>query len=240
MKIVKTILPITLLFIVLTGCGKKLFGSIVGKGDNVIEIRELTGFNKIKMAMDGDVIYVQDSAYYVEISAQQNVLEVLTTEISAGELKIDFRKWVRRHKDITIIVHSPEIRALTISGSGNISSQQPIATNDLDLRISGSGNISLYSVATPELDASISGSGNITLGGGSVNNEKVTISGSGNIDALEVESNNSYAKISGSGSITVKVVQQLDATISGSGDIRYRGQPIVNTHISGSGAVIHL
>jgi hypothetical protein len=240
MKTLKTILPITLLFVVLTGCGKKLFGSIVGKGDNVTEIRELTGFNKIKLAMDGDVIYVQDSAYYVEISAQENVLEVLTTEISAGELKIDFRKWVRRHKDITIIVHCPEMRGMTISGSGNIDSPNAIASNDMDLRISGSGNISLYSVVTPELDASISGSGNITIGGGSANNEKVTISGSGNIDVLGLEANSSYAKISGSGSITVKVVQQLDATISGSGDIRYSGQPVVNTHISGSGAVIHL
>jgi hypothetical protein len=240
MKSMKTILPIALLFLVLTGCGKGLFGSIVGKGDNVTEIRELTGFNKIKLAMDGDVIYVQDSAYYVEITAQENVLDVLTTEISAGELKIDFRKWVRKHKDITIVVHCPDMRGMTISGSGNIDAQQAINTNDMDLRISGSGNISLYALVTQELDASISGSGNITIGGGSANNEKATISGSGNIDALDLQANNCNAKISGSGSITVKVVQQLDATISGSGDIRYAGQPIVNTHISGSGSVIHL
>lgn len=234
------ILPLALLILSITACEKVLFGSVKGKGNNVTEIRPLTNFNKIKLSMDADITYVQDSVYYVEISAQSNVLEVLTTTISAGELKVDVKRWLRKHNLITLIIHSPEIKGLDISGSGNINVPGLIATNDMDLHISGSGNISLYSLQSPELDASISGSGNISIGNGMVSNEKVTISGSGDIDAIGLSANNSAAKISGSGNISVQVIQQLDATISGSGDIKYTGQPIVNTHISGSGSVIHL
>lgn len=240
MKIVKHTLPLIFLFVALTACNKSIFGSIKGKGPNITEIRSITGFNKIRLDIDADITYVQDSNYFVEISAQENVLNVLTTEVSAGELNIEFSKWVRRHSNISIVVHCPDIQGMSISGSGNITATGTVNTNYMDLHISGSGNISLNSLTSNELEASISGSGNIQVNGGTVINQRATISGSGNMEMLGLTATNSNAKISGSGSITVKVIQQLDATISGSGDIRYSGNPIVNTHISGSGSVIHL
>lgn len=240
MKLTNMILPMILLVVSLTACEKVLFGWIKGKGSDVTETRPLINFNKIKLGMDAEVTYVQDSVYYVELTAQANVLEVLTTNVVASELRIDTRKWVRKHNPIIVIVHSPDIKSLNISGSGNINAPGVIATNDLSLHISGSGNISLYELQSAELNASISGSGNISIGNGVVSNEKATISGSGDIDALGLAANSVAAKISGSGNISVYAVQQLDATISGSGDIHYTGQPSVNTHISGSGSVVHL
>lgn len=240
MKIAKHTLPLIFLFVALTACNKSIFGSIKGKGPNVTEIRSITGFNKIRLDIDADITYIQDSNYFVEISAQENVLNVLTTKVSAGELNVEFSKWVRRHSNISIVIHSPEIKGLNISGSGNITANGPINTNYMDLHISGSGNINLGTLNSDELEASISGSGNIQVNGGTANNQRATISGSGSMDMLGLSATNSNAKISGSGSITVKVIQQLDATISGSGNIRYAGTPIVNTHISGSGSVIHL
>jgi len=240
MKSLKLILPLALLFTAFTACNKHIFGSVKGKGPDVTEIRPLTGFNKISLEMDADITYVQDADYYVEITAQSNILDVITTKISAGELEFDTKKWLRHHNPIKIIVHSPEMRGLSISGSGNIDTQNDITTNDMDLHISGSGNITINSLQTEELESSISGSGNISINGGTANNEKATISGSGNVNAVDLAANNVNAKISGSGNITVWAILQLDATISGSGDILYKGQPIVNTHVSGSGSVVHL
>ncbi len=240
MKIAKMILPVALLFVVLTGCKKHIFNSIKGKGSTVTETRQLTGFNKVRLEIDAEIIYVQDANYYVEISAQQNVLEVIETEISAGELEIDFDKWVRKHNPITITIHAPDMRGLHLSGSGNISVPGTLTTNSLDIKVSGSGNIAIDSLVCEELEVNISGSGDITVSGGSVNNKKATISGSGNINMVDLQSNNAACKISGSGDITVWVEEHLDATISGSGNIRYKGSATVDTHISGSGSVIHI
>lgn len=240
MKFVKNILPLIVLIAASTSCQKGIFGSVKGKGPNVTEIRSVTGFNKIKLDMDADITYVQDADYYVEISAQANVLEVIRTDVSAGELRIDTRKWVRRHSNINIIVHSPDIVGLRISGSGNITTSGTISTTYMDLHISGSGNITLAHLATPELESSVSGSGNIKVSSGTSTNAKAAISGSGDIDLLGITSVNANAKISGSGSILIHVTTQLDATISGSGNIKYAGSPTVNTHISGSGSVIHI
>lgn len=241
MKSLKWMIPVVLILALhFTSCEKHIFNSIKGKGATVTETRNLTGFNKISLDIDADVTYTQDSVYFVEISAQQNVLDVITTEISAGELEIEFSKWVRKHSNIEIIIHSPDLREVDLDGSGNFESTGMLTTTDLELEVSGSGNIVLYGVTATELDADISGSGNIYISSGVVTNEDAKISGSGNIEADDLKANNSKAKISGSGSISVWVLDQLDATISGSGDIKYKGNPITNTTISGSGSVIHI
>ncbi|WP_300664457.1 head GIN domain-containing protein [Fluviicola sp.] len=246
MKSLKLMIPAVLIPITIgialsfTSCKKHLFNSIKGKGDTVTETRDLSGFNKISLSIDADLHYVQDSVYFVEISAQQNVLNVLTTDIDAGRLKIEFRRWVLKHSKITIVIHSPDLRAVDLSGSGNFESPSDIVTSDLELNVSGSGDIALAAVHTDELQVKISGSGDISVSGGAVTNQKATISGSGDIEMDGLTASNSDAKISGSGSITVWVVNQLKATISGSGNIRYKGNPVINANISGSGSVIHI
>jgi hypothetical protein len=97
MKNLNRIIPVVLILAAsLTSCKKHVFNSIKGKGEAVTETRNLSGFNKISLALNADVSYVQDSVYFVEISAQQNVLKVLTTEISSGKLKIGSDKWIRK------------------------------------------------------------------------------------------------------------------------------------------------
>ena len=241
MSNLKWMIPGILLFATtFTSCKKHLFNSIKGKGPTVTETRDLSGFNKISLAIDANVNYIQDSVYYVEISAQQNVLDVITMKINSGELEIDSRRWIRKHNGINIVIHSPDLYSLDLSGSGNIESHAAISTTNLALNVSGSGNISLSSVLTDELEVKISGSGNITLSGGAVTNQKATISGSGDVKMDYQPATNSDAKISGSGSITLWATDQLKAVISGSGNIKYKGNPVVNTTISGSGSVIHI
>ncbi len=241
MKSLKLMIPVVLFLAVsFTSCKKHLFNSIKGKGNTVTETRNLSGFNKIDLSIDADVHYVQDSVYFVELSAQQNVLNVITTDIDAGKLKIEFKRWVLKHTKITIVIHSPELREVDLSGSGNFESPSDIVTSSLELNVSGSGDIDLAAVHADELKVKISGSGDISVSGGAATNQQATISGSGDIDMDDLAANNSDAKISGSGSISVWAVNQLKATISGSGNIRYKGNPVVNTNISGSGSVIHI
>ena len=241
MKNLKWMIPVILVLAVsITSCKKHLFNSIKGKGATVTETRNLSGFDKISLSINADVTYTQDSVYFVEISAQQNVLDVITTEIEGGELKIDSRKWIRKHNGIKIIIHSPDLRKIDLDGSGNFESTGMLTTTGLELEISGSGDIRITGLTAGNLDANISGSGNISISGGAVTNEEAEISGSGDIEMDNLTANISKVKISGSGSVSVWVLNQLNATISGSGDIKYRGNPAVNTTISGSGSVIHI
>ncbi|MNJ86343.1 hypothetical protein D3C87_38370 [compost metagenome] len=241
MKNLKWMIPVILLLAAsFTSCKKHIFNSIKGKGETITETRSLSGFNQISLSINADVYYVQDSIYYVEISAQKNVVDVITTKIDDGELEIDSRKWIRKHNGIKIIVHSPDLREIDLSGSGNFESTGMLTTTNLELEVSGSGSIKLAGVNATDLDADISGSGNISVSGGAVTNQEVSISGSGDMDMMNLAATYSDAKISGSGSISLWASDQLKAKISGSGDIRYKGNPVVNTSISGSGSVIQI
>lgn len=220
-----------------TGCKKNNIIGIIGKGDSVTETREINDFDRISLSTDADVDYTQDSVYYVEVTGQKNILEVLDLKKEGSKLVIDFRKNVWKHNKLKIVIHSPNMKALAISGSGDIRVQNNLQSTDLDLRISGSGNIHLPSLNSSHLDASISGSGDISITGGTTVSQKLSISGSGNMDVLNLNASDCSCKISGSGDMDVRAGETLDVSISGSGDIKYIGRPRINSNISGSGTL---
>jgi len=240
MKSFKFILAVSIISIFIQSCRKGILWGITGKGSNITEVRAASGYNSIQLSIDADVSYTQDSVYYLEISAQPNIMKVLATEVNGSELKIDFKRNVWKHHTVKITVHSPNMNKLGISGSGDIAVSNAIKTSDMSLSISGSGDISIPSLIAETLTAKISGSGNITVSDGKINSEELSISGSGNIKTDNAVCNNNTSKISGSGDISLYATENLNISISGSGDIRYRGQPAVSSKISGSGSLIHI
>lgn len=213
---------------------------IKGKGEVVTETREITGFTGISLAIDATILFTPDSVYFMEVSAQQNILDVLRTSISNGKLIVSYQSnvIVGKHEPITIRISAPDVSSLNISGSGDIDVLTTWIGHYLETDISGSGNLTLADISANEIDSKISGSGNIHAESGLVNYEQLRISGSGDIDLLQVEADTVYADISGSGDIKVTVHKFLDVSISGSGNVGYHGTPaMINTRISGSGTV---
>jgi hypothetical protein len=233
---------ILLMILVIAGFGATSCKKIDGSGGIVYENRSVTGFSGISLSMDATVYYQKDTGYSITLSGQQNILDVIQTNLQNGTLVIQYKNDVTigSHMPITITVSAPDVNALTISGSGDIQMLGSWEIYSATATISGSGNISLYGIHAHDLAANISGSGNVEINGGTARNENLNISGSGTINLQYVQADTVYATVSGSGNILVSVTDLLDATISGSGNIKYAGNPVVNTHISGSGSVVHL
>lgn len=240
MKTSKLIIILSILGVFTQSCHKGGPWGIKGKGENVTETKKLIGFDKIRLSIDADIYYTQDSVYKVEISAQQNILAVMKAEVINNTLRFDFRRNVWDHNKIKITIHSPDLEELSISGSGDITAENNLNLENLDLSISGSGTVYLPSLTAKSLKATISGSGDVKVSGGKLNTETFIVSGSGDIDAEHVIATNCIIKISGYGDVTVNVTETLDVSISGSGDVSYRGNPDVESDISGSGNLIHL
>lgn len=240
MKKIKFTLVVAILSLFIQSCHKGGPWGVRGEGSNVTETRTLDGFDKIHLSIDADVYYTQDSIYKVEISAQQNILAILKSEVKNGTLSFDYRRNMGRHNKVKITVHSPEISELSISGSGDIAVQNSIKATRMECSISGSGNILFPSLSGQTLKATISGSGDLKISGGSMSSETFNISGSGNMDTEYLPCESAVATISGSGDISLNASEDLKATISGHGDIRYKGKPVINSSISGTGRLIHI
>ena len=214
---------------------------VVGEGPLVTQTRTVGNFTGVSSEMSGTVNFAIAPEYKVEITAQQNILDVLNTNVVNGVLHIDFKNNVRvkQHEDLLINITAPYADYFRLSGSGNMNVQGDLSANSLKLTISGSGNIIVgNAVIGDKIDADVSGSGNISIANGSAMNEDVDISGSGKVEMAGVAAQNAVTHTSGSGDVKLALSKNLDAHISGSGSVFYHGNPIISTHISGSGRVI--
>jgi hypothetical protein len=228
---------LSLLIIVFTSCEK-----VVGDGPVRTETRNTGTFTGIETRLSGEVYYKHDNVTKVEVTAQQNVLDVIETYVSNGKLIVKYKNGVRirSNEGVVVTISSPNAQSFEVNGSGNITTQNAFNPTSLWLEIKGSGNINVHNVTTNTLTAHISGSGNINVDAGTTDHEEVRISGSGGVDLADVVAKNASTRTSGSGSIKLNVTDRLEASISGSGSVYYRGNPLISSSISGSGRVAPL
>jgi hypothetical protein len=214
---------------------------VSGDGPAITRSYSQTGFKSINTGIDGDLYYTQDSVYKVEIHAQSNILDQIETKVVDGELQIEFEKFknIGHHDRISIYVSSPDISGLGVNGSGTLYALQGVRSGSMNLKVNGSGNITITKYTGIALSADISGSGGINVNGGEVKTENLHISGSGNMDLQGLIADNVTTNTSGSGNMTVYASKTLNAHISGSGNVFYMGYPVVFLNISGSGSVSH-
>lgn len=230
------VLAITMLFI-FTGCGKDLI-CIKGSGELVTREIPMDAFDGINLEIAADVEITQGETQHVEITAQEDILNNLKLDVKHGIWDIDNQKCMTTHKPITIRITVPTLTQVHICGSGDVWTNGAFTgLSDLDLEISGSGNMDME-VEASELKTGITGSGNITLYGVAESND-LTITGSGDIRAFEFPVNYADVKITGSGDIEVATDTDLSVKISGSGDVFYKGNPTVDVQVTGSGKLIN-
>ncbi len=221
----------------LSACHDDDIWGIRGEGPAVSETRNLSEFDQIDFGVDGEVILKQGPVQEVTIEGQRNILDVLETKVRNGKLEINFdHMQVRRYRDIKVYITVPEVTYLKVSGSGRITGEEDFSVSDLQIRVSGSGDINFSAVGATNIDSEISGSGDLYLTGDCLKHNS-TISGSGKIKAYDLLTEDTSIRISGSGDAEIAVSDYLKATVSGSGKVRYKGSPTVDVNISGSGKV---
>ncbi len=193
----------------------------------------LRGF---ELNMAAEVYYTYGPEQRVTVEARTDVLDVLSTEVRNGIWDIELDRCLQ-YNNVEVYITTPFVDHIELAGSGLIRSTNVIETNqDLELRLSGSGEIDL-ALEIDELDLDLSGSGDCILEG--IGDEAdVYTSGSGDVDAFAFELLDVNVEISGSGDVRTTVLENLWVRITGSGDVYYRGMPDITVDITGSGDLI--
>ncbi|MDP2061195.1 MAG: head GIN domain-containing protein [Flavobacteriaceae bacterium] len=234
----KHILILALILISSSTFAQGWFGKIKGNGNVITEKRSTEAYDEISVGGSFEVQLVSGSEGNITLEGEENILEVVETEVKNGELKIRFRDHVnvQTHKKIKVTVPFKDLRGVTLAGSGKIYSDVTVFTASFEAKVSGSGNIRIP-VEAQKTIAHVTGSGDINLSGKTEDLE-VKVTGSGDFDGRSLSSNNTSASVTGSGDITVVSNQKIYARVTGSGDILYLGKPEKeDIKVTGSGKV---
>lgn len=210
---------LVLMVTTVTACGGgfDLGIGVRGSGAVISETREVTGFDGVVLLGSGDVTIEVTGTDSLTIEAEDNILPLLTTQLSGRTLELGTKSSISPTKPITYSITVASLESVGIPGSGTITARQ-IDTESFRVEISGSGTV----------DAS-----------GAAQALAVDISGSGAYLGEDLAARIGEVSISGSGSAVVNPTDELDVRISGSGSVQYFGDPSVTQSVTGSGSISH-
>ncbi|WP_017733415.1 head GIN domain-containing protein [Nafulsella turpanensis] len=202
--------------------------------------RELEPFDRINLSMGANVYLEPGARQSFTIEGDEELLSHVITEVEDGELEIKLeREWQNKNREKAPIIRItvPALEALKVTGSGHVQTQSPFRNDELELAVTGSGDI-VMPIDTDRLGLSITGSGNMDLEG-RAEEAAIKITGSGEINGEDLAIQNCNVKISGSGDCRIRAEQSIEARISGSGTVYYSGSPeVVDVQSHGSGKVV--
>jgi hypothetical protein len=212
--------------------------SVNGSGNVITENRPVSGVARVRIGIPGNLEIQQGPSESLTITGEDNILPLLTTDVSGGTLTIRYRSSSNIHvnRPLQIALTVKNLDGLDLSSSAKVT-VNPITTGGFRLILSSSGTIDIKEIQADKITANISSSGDISIIG-SANQLDLQLSSSGSFQAGDLQVQKANVRLSSSGDATVWVVKNLTANISSSGNVAYYGSPSVNQNTSSSGRLI--
>ena len=195
-----------------TAC-HELAGQVRGSGNRIVQKREIGEFKSLSTEGAFDIRVVSQKAPTLEIEGDDNILPVITTEVSNGVLHIKSLRGYSTRESIVLRISVTNLEALSVSGAGKIDIQ---GINNERFEIDSSGAPSIR----------VSGTTKVV---------DIDSSGAAKIDAHKLQAARGVVDSSGVSKIDVDVKDELDVTISGPSTVTYDGDPVVKKTVNGPG-----
>lgn len=207
---------VAVMAIVLSSCKKE---KIEGSGQIKTESRTAANFYIVEARGSFPVTIKYSNEYSVTVKGFENLLPKFETKVENGTLYLQYENGVNISNDnIEVEVTLPTLTGVTSRGSNNISvSGNFIGMDALSVSSYGSGDILIIDGNANNLNVILSGSGNLYAFGLGVQNAIVNSAGSGNAEVNVVKT--LKATLSGSGNVFYKGSPTVEANISGSGKV---------------------
>ena len=189
------------------------------KKDRVIKEK----FNAVKVSQGIDVYLKQGDKVSLTVETDDNIYDLLITEVKDNVLHIYFEKNVNRVKTKKVYLTMTEIVALKASSGADIKSEGLIKSENLKLKASSGADIELE-LDVKELTCSSSSGSDIDLKGVCDKIDASSSSGS-DINAEDLKAKHVIADSSSGSDISIHASESIKADASSGADIEYSGNP---------------
>ncbi len=219
LKLTGILLPLVILY----GCYWEMAESVSGNGDVVTEERDVPGFNGLSVAAGIDVYISQGDEEHLKVITDENLQDVIRTEVNDDVLKIYAAKNIRRAESKKVYVEYENLNMIKVSSAGDVKGENTLNTRDLKIRLSSAGDLVL-DVRAKEIDIDISSSGNARLSG-KTGLLEADLSSAGDLNAFDLEAEIGDISVSSAGDAKVFITGEASFRSSSAGDIIYKGNP---------------
>ena len=206
-----------------------------GNGQVVEEAREVTEEFTMVYASEGlDVYVTQGNEFSINVEADENVIELIGTDIRDGRLKVHAIENIGRATK-NVYVTLPEVEALETSSGADLIAQGTITADKIALEASSGSDLEVE-VDANEVTADTSSGADIKVSG-RTNMLYADASSGADIKARGLLAKRCQADASSGADISVNVSESLVADASSGADISYTGDATVQKKKSVSGSV---
>jgi hypothetical protein len=234
MKTLVKLSAILLIVVTTTSC---FFDGVKGNRNVVTEQRDVpSDFYAIKASQGMEVHLKIGSNAKITVEADENLQDIILTEVRDGILHIYSEKNIWSSKSRKVFVTAISINEITATSGAEVISENTIKADDFKIKVTSGSDVRLQ-LNVENLDCSTTSGADARLKGKAISFTARATSGS-DIKAQELETENCTVSATSGGDVYVNVSGKLNAKASSGGDIKYKGNPIkVEQNESASGDI---
>jgi len=197
---------------------------IKGTGNVSTENRNIEGtFTAIKVSHGLDLYLTQGESTKLTVEADQNLHELIFTEVENGTLRIYADKNIGNAESKKIMLSFKDISSIKATSGSDVYSINTITANHLELTTTSGSDMDLDIHVETLVCKSTSGSDLVLRG--KTNSLTAHATSGSDIEAQNLETNASHVKATSGAGIKVNTNKELYAKASSGGDITYYGNP---------------
>lgn len=208
-------LALLLVLIALAAGCHQMHHQVSGSGKVVKEKREVGAFTSISTEGAFDIRVVCQKPQTLEIEGDDNVLPLVSTEVSNNVLHIKTIHGYSTRQPVALRISVPDLQGLTASGAGAI---EVTGLKNEKFEINANG--------APTIRAA-----------GETRHLIIDANGAGNIDTHRLRAAQVEVDSKGVATVEVYAGEQLDVAISGPSHVIYEGNPVVRQTVHGPGSI---
>jgi hypothetical protein len=224
----KTILSKLTIVIVTTvlfsSCAVDMLNRVSGNKNVVTQDRKINDdFTSIKVSTGLDLYISQSNNVSLRVEADENLHDIIITEISNGVLKVYSEKNIWKAKARSVYVSVKDLEELKATSGSDVYTENTLRVGNLRV-MTTSGADARMTVNAENITTSSTSGSDIKLMGTAVNHTAKATSGS-SIKSYGLKSQNVIAKVTSGANIDVYATESIDAVATSGGDIDYKGNP---------------
>lgn len=232
----KTLLKISTIFLLFltTSC---LLDGVKGNRNVITKNRNISSdFDALHVSYGIDVKLTMGATTSLKLEADENLHDIIRTEVEDGVLRIYAEKNIYSSKKRTVYLTATELNEIKVTSGANVSTENTIKAEELTVSSTSGANVKL-NLDVNEVSCSSTSGSNARLSG-KANKLIVSATSGANIKAKGLEALVCEAKATSGSVVSVHATQELDAKATSGGNISCSGDPEIVKKNSSSGGSI--